>query len=165
MGWVIVAIIVLLVFWIVGIYNGLVSARNGYKNAFAQIDVQLTRRHDLIPNLVETVKGDATHEKGTLEGVVEARNAAVARDGYTEYVRKLYADAGLEAIVFDFGVPLPQLDVAEDDLVERGDDVAPVGRQVSVGVAQLFRHRLERRPGHQPQRLLGRLEVVVRRFG
>jgi len=78
MGWVIVVILVLLAFWIVGIYNGLVSARNGYKNAFAQIDVQLTRRHDLIPNLVETAKGYLAHEKGTLEAVITARNAAVS---------------------------------------------------------------------------------------
>ncbi len=78
MGWVILAIIVLLVIWIVGIYNGLVSARNGYKNAFAQIDVQLTRRHDLIPNLVETAKGYLAHERGTLEAVITARNAAVS---------------------------------------------------------------------------------------
>jgi LemA protein len=77
MGWVIVAIIVLLAFWVVGIYNGLVSARNGYKNAFAQIDVQLTRRHDLIPNLVETAKGYLAHERQTLEAVITARNAAV----------------------------------------------------------------------------------------
>ena len=77
MGWVILATIVLLVIWIVGIYNGLVSARNGYKNAFAQIDVQLTRRHDLIPNLVETVKGYLAHERGTLEAVVAARGAAM----------------------------------------------------------------------------------------
>ena len=78
MGWVIVAIIVLLVFWVVGIYNGLVSARNAFKNAFAQIDVQLTRRHDLIPNLVETAKGYLAHERGTLEAVITARNAAVS---------------------------------------------------------------------------------------
>jgi len=78
MGWVILAIIVLLVIWVVGIYNGLVSARNGYKNAFAQIDVQLTRRHDLIPNLVETAKGYLSHERGTLEAVITARNAAVS---------------------------------------------------------------------------------------
>lgn len=78
MGWVIVAILVLLVFWVVGIYNGLVAARNGYKNAFAQIDVQLTRRHDLIPNLVETAKGYLAHEKSTLEAVITARNAAVS---------------------------------------------------------------------------------------
>jgi LemA protein len=78
MGWVIIAIIVLLVVWAVGIYNGRVSARNGYKNAFAQIDVQLTRRHDLIPNLVETAKGYLAHERQTLEAVITARNAAVA---------------------------------------------------------------------------------------
>jgi LemA protein len=60
------------------IYNGLVTARNGYKNAFAQIDVQLTRRYDLIPNLVETAKGYLAHERGTLEAVIAARNTAFA---------------------------------------------------------------------------------------
>ena len=64
--------------WGVGIYNGLITARNAYKNAFAQIDVQLTRRHDLIPNLVETVKGYMAHERETLEAVIQARNGAVA---------------------------------------------------------------------------------------
>ena len=59
------------------IYNRLVTSRNGYKNAFAQIDVQLTRRHDLIPNLVETAKGYLAHERNTLEAVITARNTAV----------------------------------------------------------------------------------------
>lgn len=67
-----------LVLFVVGIYNRLVALRNQYKNAFAQIDVQLKRRNDLIPNLVETVKGYMAHEKGTLEAVIEARNAAVS---------------------------------------------------------------------------------------
>ncbi|MBT5030696.1 MAG: LemA family protein [Proteobacteria bacterium] len=62
----------------VAIYNRLVTARNGYKNAFAQIDVQLTRRHDLIPNLVETAKGYMAHERETLEAVITARNSAVS---------------------------------------------------------------------------------------
>ncbi|NGM11296.1 LemA family protein [Verrucosispora sp. CWR15] len=61
----------------VSIYNGLVRARNAYRNAFAQIDVQLVRRHDLIPNLVETAKGYLKHERETLEAVINARNAAV----------------------------------------------------------------------------------------
>ena len=74
---VILAIIVALAIWAIGIYNGLVVSRNGYKNAFAQIDVQLTRRHDLIPNLVETAKGYMKHERDTLEAVIAARNAAV----------------------------------------------------------------------------------------
>jgi LemA protein len=78
MGWVILAILVLLVFYAFSVYNGLVTARNAYKNAFAQIDVQLTRRHDLVPNLVETAKGYLAHERQTLEAVITARNAAVA---------------------------------------------------------------------------------------
>jgi LemA protein len=78
MSWVILGLIVLALMLLVGIYNRLVSARNAYKNAFAQIDVQLTRRHDLIPNLVETAKGYLAHERGTLEAVITARNAAVS---------------------------------------------------------------------------------------
>ena len=76
MEWIIGIIVVIAVFAIM-LYNGLVSKRARYKNAFAQIDVQLTRRHDLIPNLVETAKGYMAHEKGTLEAVINARNAAV----------------------------------------------------------------------------------------
>ena len=71
---VVIAIIVLLAFWFVGTYNSLISLRNKVKDQWAQIDVQLKRRFDLIPNLVETVKGYATHEKSTLEDVVKARN-------------------------------------------------------------------------------------------
>ena len=78
MGWILLGIVVVLVFWIVSLYNKLVGARNGYKNAFAQIDVQLTRRYDLIPNLVETAKGYMKHERETLEAVIKARNQAVS---------------------------------------------------------------------------------------
>ena len=75
---ILLGIIVVLAFWLVGIYNGLVTARNGYKNAFAQIDVQLTRRHDLIPNLVEIARKYMQHERETLEAVIAARNGAVS---------------------------------------------------------------------------------------
>ena len=75
---VILALIVIVVLYFVGVYNGLVTARNAFKNAFAQIDVQLTRRYDLIPNLVETVKGYIKHERETLEAVIQARNSAVS---------------------------------------------------------------------------------------
>ena len=78
---VIVALIVMLILVIVGIYNGLVSGRNRYKNAFAQIDVQLKRRHDLIPNLVEVAKKYMAHERGTLEAVIAARNTASSARG------------------------------------------------------------------------------------
>jgi len=77
-GWIILGLIVAIILFVISIYNRLIAGRNRYKNAFAQIDVQLTRRHDLIPNLVETAKGYMAHERGTLEDVVNARNAAVS---------------------------------------------------------------------------------------
>jgi LemA protein len=78
MGWIVVLVIVaVVVFWAVGAYNRLVSLRNKFRNAFAQIDVQLKRRYDLIPNLVETAKAYMKHERETLENVIKARNTAV----------------------------------------------------------------------------------------
>lgn len=76
-GWILLGILVALVVWAISIYNGLVASRNRFKNAFAQIDVQLKRRYDLIPNLVETAKGYIKHERETLEAVIKARNVAV----------------------------------------------------------------------------------------
>jgi len=78
MGWIILGLIVAVILFAISIYNRLVAGRNRYKNAFAQIDVQLTRRHDLIPNLVETAKGYMAHERETLEAVINARNVAVS---------------------------------------------------------------------------------------
>lgn len=75
---ILLALVVVAALWGVGIYNGLVTARNAFKNAFAQIDVQLTRRYDLIPNLVEVAKGYMAHERETLEAVIKARAAAVS---------------------------------------------------------------------------------------
>ena len=72
------ALVVILSLWIAGIYNALVALRNRFKNAFAQIDVQLKRRYDLIPNLVEVAKGYLKHESSTLEAVIKARNIALA---------------------------------------------------------------------------------------
>ena len=76
--WIGIGALALIAFFFVGIYNGLVRARNEARNGWSQIDVQLKRRHDLIPNLVETVKGYASHEKETLDAVIRARTAAVA---------------------------------------------------------------------------------------
>jgi LemA protein len=77
-GWIFLAIVVAVAIWAISIYNGLVALRNRFKNAFAQIDVQLKRRYDLIPNLVESVKGYLQHERQTLEAVVQARGSAVS---------------------------------------------------------------------------------------
>src|SRR5437588_5762846 len=79
--WIVLGVIVVLVLWIIMIYNGLIGMRQRVNQAFADIDVQLRQRHDLIPNLVETVKGYAAHERGTLEEVVKARNAAMTAQG------------------------------------------------------------------------------------
>src|SRR3954469_12732177 len=76
-GWIVLAVVVAIAFWAMGIYNGLVTLRNRFKNAFAQIDAQLKPRYDLIPNLVETAKGYIKHEAETLGPVIKARNLAV----------------------------------------------------------------------------------------
>jgi LemA protein len=77
-GWIFLAVVAALAVWAVSIYNGLVAFRQRFKNAYAQIDVQLKRRYDLIPNLVEAAKGYLAHERQTLEAVVAARGAAVS---------------------------------------------------------------------------------------
>jgi LemA protein len=76
-GWIVLGVVVLAVLWVIMIYNGLVTMRQRVNQSFADVDVQLRQRHDLIPNLVETVKGYAAHARGTLEAVVKARNAAI----------------------------------------------------------------------------------------
>jgi LemA protein len=102
MGWIIfLGLIALVVFWVIGAYNRLVSLRNAFKNAFAQIDVQLKRRYDLIPNLVETAKAYMKHERETLEAVIRARagalaanTAAAADPGNAEAMKQLVAAEG-----------------------------------------------------------------------
>jgi LemA protein len=85
-SWVVLGVIAVIVVWAISIYNSLVAMRQRTNQAFADIDVQLKQRHDLVPNLVETVKGYATHERGTLEAVVQARNAAIAAPGVEQKV-------------------------------------------------------------------------------
>lgn len=86
-GWILLGVVVVLAVYVVALYNGLIKLRNRIENAWAQIDVQLRRRYDLIPNLVETVKGYATHERDTLEAVIRARSAAIDAGGVAEQAR------------------------------------------------------------------------------
>lgn len=79
--WILLGIVAVVLIWLVATYNGLVAGRNQVKNAWSQIDVQLKRRHDLIPNLVETAKGYVKHERETLENITKARNLAVQESG------------------------------------------------------------------------------------
>jgi len=112
MAWLLglLALGVVLIAWFAGIYNGLVNLRNRFKNAFAQIDVQLKRRHDLIPNLVETAKGFLSHERETLEAVIAARNSAegartqaAADPGDAQAMQALgSAEAGLSGVLGRF---------------------------------------------------------------
>ena len=94
MIWIIPALIVLIIFWLIGIYNSLVRLRNTRQNAFADIDVQLKQRHDLVPQLVETVKGYATHEKELLTKITLARTAAM---GATTIDEKIKTETQLSA--------------------------------------------------------------------
>ena len=87
MGWIILIVVVLIVLWMISTYNSLVQLRNSVKDQWSQIDVHLKRRADLIPNLVETVKGYAKHEKDTLEAVINARNKAVSATNATEEMK------------------------------------------------------------------------------
>jgi LemA protein len=99
MIWILVIVAVVLVFWVIAAYNGLVSDRRQTMNAWAQIDVQLKRRYDLIPNLVETVKGYMKHEQDTLEKVIQARNRAV---GATTVKDKASAETAVASALTGF---------------------------------------------------------------
>ncbi len=85
--WIVVGLLVLIVLWVISLYNRLVRLRNRRQNAFADIDVQLRQRHDLVPQLVETVKGYASHERDLLLKVTEARNAAIGASGIDDKIR------------------------------------------------------------------------------
>jgi LemA protein len=114
--WIIVILVVLLIVYAVISYNGLVSMRNRIENAWAQIDVQLKRRYDLIPNLVETVKGYASHERETLEKVVQARNMAMAAQGPQDQAAAENMITGALRSVFALSEAYPDLKANENFL-------------------------------------------------
>src|SRR6266699_6117879 len=107
--WIILGVIVLLVLWIIMVYNGLVAMRQRVNQSFADIDVQLKQRHDLIPNLVETVKGYAAHERGTLEAVIAARNTAIAAPGVEQKVAAENQLSGALRQIFALSESYPDL--------------------------------------------------------
>lgn len=107
--YVLIAVAVLLLFWIVAKYNGLITLRNQVLNGWKQIDVQLKRRHDLIPNLVQTVKGQMEFEQDTLQKVIQARNAAVSATGIADSAMKENALTGALGKLFALVENYPQL--------------------------------------------------------
>ncbi len=114
--WILVGILVLLLFVLIGSYNGLVSLRQQTSNAWGQIDVQLKRRYDLIPNLVETVKGYMAHEKETLERVIEARNQALAAKSVGEKAQAERAIGSALTGIFGLVESYPDLKANENML-------------------------------------------------
>jgi LemA protein len=112
-GWIILIALVLIVIFVVGMYNSLVRLKVTCDNAWADIDVQLKRRYDLIPNLVETVKGYAGHEKGTLEAVINARNRAMSAAGPADKAQAENMLSGALKSLFALSEAYPQLRAVE----------------------------------------------------
>jgi LemA protein len=125
---VIVVIILLVIIYLVTAYNGLIRRRNQIENAWSQIDVQLKRRHDLIPNLVETVKGYAAHEKSTLDAVIQARNAAVAAPTPSATAGAEGQLTGALRQLFALGEAYPDLKANENFLALQEELAATEGR-------------------------------------
>ena len=113
---IIVGVLALLVFYVIGIYNKLVNARNKVENQFSQVDIQLKRRADLIPNLVETVKGYAKHEEGTFKAVIEARNKAVNAGSVNEKIEANNELTGALNKLFALAEAYPDLKANENFL-------------------------------------------------
>jgi LemA protein len=145
-----IAILAAVAFWGVGIYNGLVRARNAFKNAFAQIDVQLQRRFDLIPNLVETAKAYMSHERETLEAVIAARSAAQsglaaakANPGDAEAMAQLAAaqgqlNAGLGRLMMAMAEAYPDLK-ANQNMMQLTEELTSTENKVALRTAGVQR--------------------------
>ena len=144
---------VLVLLWVVGVYNGLVRLRNAVKNAWSQIDVQLKRRHDLIPNLVETAKGYMTHERETLENVTRARNLAQGASGVANQGR---AEGGLSQALASFFATAEQYPdlkanqnfLALQEELSSTENRIGFARQAYNDAAMVFNNKVEMFPGN-----------------
>lgn len=151
MGWIIAAVVVVLVLIVVGLYNGLVGARNRVDNAWSQVDVQLKRRYDLIPNLVETVKGYAAHEQQTFERVIAARNAAQAATTPAEQAEAENILTGALRQLFALAEAYPELRASENfqrlqtELAETEDKIA-VSRQIYNDTVLTYNNKVQQVP-------------------
>ena len=161
MGYVIAGVVVVvLVGAVIGIYNGLVRLRNRPDNAWAQVDVQLKRRYDLIPNLVETVKGYAGHEKSTFERVVEARNRAVAAGTVEEQAQAENVLTGALRQLFALAESYPDLKASQNfselqaQLAETENKIA-VSRQIYNDSVLTFNNRVQTVPSNMVAAMTG----------
>jgi LemA protein len=161
MGWTIaIVVVVVLIAFFVLLYNGLVQARNRVDNSWGQVDVQLNRRYDLIPNLVETVKGYATHEQATFEKVVAARNAAVAAGNPAEQAAADNMLTGMLRQVFALAEAYPDLKANQNfqalqgELSETENKIA-VARQIYNDTVLSFNNKVQTIPSSLVAALTG----------
>ena len=150
-AWIILGVVVVLVIWIVMIYNGLVAMRQRVNQSFSDVDVQLKQRHDLIPNLVETVKGYAAHERGTLEAVIQARNAAVAASGPAQQAAAENMLSGALRQMFALAEAYPNLKANENFLGLQGElsgteDKIAYARQFYNSAVQTYNNTVQTVP-------------------
>lgn len=151
MGWIIAAVVVVLVLIVVGLYNGLVGSRNRVDNAWSQVEVQLKRRYDLIPNLVETVKGYAAHEQQTFERVIAARNAAQAATTPAEQAEAENILTGALRQLFALAEAYPELRASENfqnlqnELAETENKIA-VSRQIYNDTVLTYNNKVQQVP-------------------
>ena len=149
--WILLGAVVLIVLWLVTAYNGLVGLRNRVDNAWAQVEVQLKRRYDLIPNLVETVKGYAAHEQQTFERVIAARNAAQAAQGPAEQAQAENLLTGALRQLFALAEAYPELRASENfaslqaELAETENKIA-VSRQIYNDTVLSYNNKVQQVP-------------------
>ena len=157
---VIVGLLVVLAGYVIGVYNKLVNARNKVDNQFSQIDVQLKRRADLIPNLVETVKGYAKHEEGTLTAVIEARNKAVSASSVNDKVDANNQLTGALNKLFALSEAYPDLKAntnfmsLQNDLKDTEDKIT-YARQFYNDTAMMFNNLVEMFPSNIVAKMFG----------
>jgi LemA protein len=151
--WIIVGIVVLILLWALSVYNGLVAKRNRVDNSLGQIEVQTKRRYDLIPNLVETVRGYASHEQQTFERVVQARNAAQAASGPAEQAQaENFLTSALRQL-FALAEAYPELRASENfqrlqtELSDTENKIA-VSRQIYNDSVLTFNNSVQVAPGN-----------------
>jgi LemA protein len=166
--WIVLLILVVLIVAFIGMYNGLVRLRVRVDNSWADIDVQLKRRYDLIPNLVETVKGYASHEKDTLEAVIEARNRAMAVQGPEEKAQAENVLTGALRQLFALAEAYPQLRAVESFTELQGslneiEDAVQSARRYYNAVVRDYNTKIQTVPsnlvagmfGFQPRQFFG----------
>lgn len=153
MSWIIIGIVVLLILWVFATYNGLVTKRNRVDNSWGQIEVQTKRRYDLIPNLVETVKGYAAHEQQTFERVVQARNAAQAASTPADQAQAENLLTGALRQLFAVAEAYPELRASENFQALQGElsdteNKIAVARQIYNDSVLTYNNAVQVAPGN-----------------